>query len=153
MSKSKYVKCRYSHCKHEQRELLKEDAERSGNCYYHKDCYEEVKAIAECIDLYDKHFDTDPIWAQVRRTMNEILYKRGYDPLYLLFAMKYAVAHNQKINHPAGLFYLVKDQKIKQAWEVEKQRKHVKNVVVDNKETDFEYVQEKKKGFADIIGG
>ena len=37
--KENIVKCRYSHCKHDTKEIPKDEAYKNGNAYYHKDCY------------------------------------------------------------------------------------------------------------------
>ena len=151
--KSEYVKCRYSHCKHEERELPRAEAVCCGNAYYHSDCYSEVNNIKECIDIYVNHFEAEPIFEHLKRVINKIIYEKGYDSDYLLYAMKYAASHRIPIRHPPGLYYLMKNDEIKSLWEKDKLSRKRKTVVVENKDTSFSYVPKKEKGFASIIGG
>lgn len=41
------VTCRYKNCKHESKQLPKDEAFCNGNAYYHKDCWEEKLRIVE----------------------------------------------------------------------------------------------------------
>ena len=153
MGKSKYVSCRYSHCKHDDKKLLREEAEHSGNAYYHKDCYEEIVTLRQCIDTYVNHFEKDPIFTQLRSVINDIVYNKGYDPFFLLFALEYASAHNIPLRHIPGLYYIVKNDEIKKAWDARQKYVNRKNVVVENKDAEYIHIPNKTKGFADIIGG
>ena len=153
MSKTKTVKCRYSHCKHESKDMPREEAVCDGRMYYHKDCYEEKETIKKCIDIYAKAFDADPIWNNLRIVINNIVYNKGNDAEYLLYALKYAARNKMTIRYPAGLYYLIKNKDIKESWEKEKKIADRGNVVVETTNTEFTYVPKKSKGFADIIGG
>ena len=151
--KSAYVKCKYSHCKHENREVLREESVSSGNLYYHKDCYQEKETMKKCIDIYVKYFEDKPIFTQLRNVIDDIVYKKGYDAEYLLFALKYGALHRKPIKHPPGIYYLIKDDSIAKEWNKEKLMANKEHVVVNNKDTEYVHVPKKQVGFADIIGG
>lgn len=153
MSKPKMVKCRYSHCKHESKDVLKDEAVSDGKSYYHKDCYIEKETLKECIDVYVKNFESDPIFTQLRSVINDIVYNKGNEADFLLFALKYSASHKIPLRHIPGLYYIIKDNNIIKAWEKEKSLAARDKVVVSNTNTEYNYVQRKTKGFADILGG
>ena len=154
MSQTKKVRCRYGKCLHEERELPAEDAIRIGNAYYHRDCYKLKEDIKMIIEYYANHIEKNPIYGQLNGIVNKLIFEQDISTDYLLFALKYSVTHNGiKIKHPPGLYYLVKDDDIKSAWDYQQVLKQKKSVVVNNKDTTFNYSGKKKKGFADIIGG
>ena len=128
MAKSEYVKCRYSHCKHDGKPIRREDAAKSGSSYYHKDCLIEKNLICDIMDYYVENFDKTPIMSLLRKTINTIVYNKNYDAEYLMFCLRYAKLNNIPINHPAGLHYLVKNYKIINAWESHLRDKAAKEV-------------------------
>lgn len=155
----KTVKCRYAHCKHESRELNKEDAVLSGkSTYYHKDCYEEMSNIKEAIDVYFKGVDEHPNFTVLQRTIRNLVYKKGFSSDFVLFAMKYAVQRGW-LKHEAGLNYIVKDDEVKRAYEKQEQSKLRKEYeekteqnTEANKGQDFVYKPRHKKTITDLIG-
>ena len=97
------VKCRYAHCKHQNRELLKEDAVLSGKAsYYHADCFEESENIKKIIDVYCRLVDKHPVFTQLRRTIQDLIQKNDIDSAYLLFATEYA-SRRGWLKHIPGL--------------------------------------------------
>lgn len=151
------VKCRYSNCKHESRELQKEDAVLSGRTtYYHKDCYEEMSLIKEIIDVYCNKVESDPVFTHLSKTVKDLVVNKGVDPHYLLFALNYA-ADNNFIHHIPGLRYIAKDEEIwkeyqkritKQYIESEKQKQ---KQYIENKNRTFTYVNPKQKSVANLF--
>ena len=149
-------KCRYKHCKHEGTPV-DETGVRVGNAYYHKDCFEEKENINRIIDFYVNNFDPEPIFTSLRKTINNIVYGKKKDPLFVLFALRYAKSNNIKINHPGGIYYVLKNENMLEAW-----KKHTTPVV---RQEDFKPVEDnglekvegynnfgKRNGFSRILG-
>ena len=155
MAKTKNVKCKYTHCKHPDVELPKEEMIRVGNWYYHPDCYKEKETIQKIIDIYQKYFEENPIFTQLRSVINDIIYKKKVDSQFFLFAIIYAVNHHKVINHPPGLYYLVKNEEILAEWnrrQYSQLKKEVKKEVVeDSTAPTFTYKPKKQKTIADIL--
>ena len=150
------VKCRWSHCKHDSKELKREDAVLSGkNAYYHADCFKEKETIQKILTTYQERVDAFPVWAQLRSIVNKIVFKQECDPEYLLFAMNYVLDNGGKLNTPMGLYYIIKDYKAKEAWERKRKQKQQQiDFVVeeDIKPTgEFNY-STRVSGFGKILG-
>lgn len=129
MAKQKeFVKCRYAHCKHESAMIKRDEAVKSGNAFYHQDCYEEKQALHEIERYYIDNFELQPIVAQLRKTINNIIFTKHCDPEFLLFAMRYAKINHVPVKHPAGLYYLIKDDKIVEEWDHYQARKALKEI-------------------------
>ena len=149
-------KCRYSHCKHEGTPV-DETGVRIGSVYYHKDCYEEKEAVVAIIDFYVNNFDPDPIFTVLRKTINNIVYGKKTDPAFVLFALRYAKSNNIGIYNPAGIYYVLKNRNMLDAW-----KKHTAPVI---KQEDFKTIEDnglvkidgyssfgKRGGFTKILG-
>jgi len=155
MKKTDTVKCRYSSCLHESKELNKEDAVKVGNQYYHKDCYKTKEQIKEIIDLFVKNINPNPVYAQLQAVIKQIVFARGIGSEYLLFGLKYYISHKIPLSYPQGLYYIIQNKEVKEEFEKQK-AKAIKPIEINIEETNgnyFEYKPAKQKGFADIIGG
>lgn len=155
MKKSNTVKCRYSSCLHDTKELDKEEAVKVGSQYYHKDCYETKEQIKEIIDLFVKNVNPNPVYAQLQAVIKQIVFTRGIGSEYLLFGLKYYIKNKIPLSYPQGLYYVVQNKDVKNEYEKSK-AKAIKSIEVNIEETNgnyFEYKPKKQKGFADIIGG
>ena len=153
-------KCRYSHCKHETPEIRDGEGILVGKgTYYHEDCYEEMTAIKNIIDVYVKRVDPHPIMALLRRIVNEIVYNQKVNAKYLLFALNYSVDHGWRISRPQGLYYVAKNNDAKRQWEknlVSKQKREIMAGITDADESveednTFEYQVQKAVGFGDVL--
>lgn len=129
-------KCGYKHCLHGG-EVDKNEAVKDGTRYYHIDCLKEKNDIQAVFDLYVERVDATPIFTQLRSTINEIVYKRGCKPEFLLFALKYYLDMGKNLNYPAGLYYVVKNEEVKKAWE-----KKQSNAVFAELEKQMKYEEE-----------
>ena len=84
------MKCRWSHCKHGG-EVDKSEAVQVGSAYYHKDCYTEKKSIEDISAVYTERVDPNPIIPAIRKVINDLVFNKGYDAEYLLYAVKYCL--------------------------------------------------------------
>ena len=162
MGKPETCKCRYSHCLHDDRTLLKSEAVRVGNQYYHKDCYEEIKTIREIVDYFAKECNPDVVLPALRKAINNIVHpkdKPGISPERLLFQVKHFCTHGHMIRHPGGLYYAIQDRASYEAYEEYKAKQRVGNYDFNTVEEDLDLSQSRKvrikkqKSFEDILGG
>lgn len=161
--KTDYCKCRFANCLHgEDRELLKSEAVKVGNVYYHKDCYEAKNCIQELIEYFSEKINPDVVFPQLMRTINSIVFpkdKEGISPERLLFQVKYHFEHGHKIQYPGGLYYAVQDRDAYNAYVEQRAKKKIQSY-------DFSVIEEdpidqqvkkvnipKQKGFEDILRG
>lgn len=150
------VKCRWTHCRHDSRELSKQDAILIGrNSYYHKDCYHEKETIEQVLTLYKEKIDPNPIWNYLRGVVNNLIFKNGNSADYVLFSLQYAVNHRFNIRNPAGLYYIAKNSEIEDAWKRRKATSSIKKtefiVEDDLSKVDGYSNSGKGKGFGAII--
>lgn len=103
-------KCKYTHCRHESREIPDDEAVTpNGTTYYHADCYKEKESIDNIIKLWADCVDQSPIYAQLRNVVNKIVFNNGIPADQLLFCLKWCIEHRWKLRHPSGLYYVAKD--------------------------------------------
>lgn len=88
-----------------------------GKMYYHKDCFEQNQCIKKIEQYYISNFDKYPIMQVLRKVINTLVIDRGEDPEYILFALKYAKQNNLKLKHPPGIYYLLKNTQVEEAWD------------------------------------
>ena len=116
--------CRYLHCKHKDQMIMPGDPYvLEGKMYYHKDCFEQNRCIKRIEQYYIDNFDKYPIMQVLRKVINTLVIDRGEDPEYILFALKYAKQNNLKLKHPPGIYYLLKNTQVEEAWSRYKENK------------------------------
>ena len=151
-------KCAYSHCKHKQDPVHvgSDDCVEENGKYYHPDCLREKNDIAEIIDFWYKEIDKDVVFNQLRRVIDQLVYNRGVDAGFILYAIKKKAKY---LNYPAGIFYAIGDKRLKADWKIVREAEKLKAVKKASEkatkiEPAFQYVEkEKPKWGADIFGG
>lgn len=154
--KSNTVICRFKHCKHESKEIPREEAVKVGTLFYHADCAKIKDNIALTIELFEKHINPNPVFVQLRAVINRIIFERNVDSDFLVFALKYYIEHKIPLRYPQGLYYVVQNQEAKAEFD-KKTAENYKNIKIDisepKEEVVFEFKPKKQKGFGDILGG
>lgn len=150
------MKCAWVHCQHGG-EVDKKDAVKNGTRYYHPDCLRGKIAINDIIKLYHERIDDHPIENFLRRTVNELVFKNGYDAEFLLFALRYCLDHGWNLHSPNGLYYVAKDKISKKEWDKRKEEEnHTVTQVTIEGETNYDVNPiintNKPTGFASILG-
>lgn len=155
----KHMVCGYSHCKHENKEVSKEDGIKVGNRYWHKDCYEESTTIREVIDIFKNKCNPQVVVPALRNVINNIVYKQGTDVKLLLFGIKYYVNHRIPLNYPGGLYYVLQNKDVQNEWKkvLSKQMKmefHLDENMIKEEpiNTNFKYKDTNKSKFSGILG-
>ena len=149
--------CGYSHCKHGGIVDTQSDEyiEDNGK-FYHMDCYSEKRAFSEIIDFWYREIDEDVVFNQLQRVLQELIYKRGMEAEYVLYAIKKKA---QFLNYPSGIYYAVGDKRLKANWRIIREAERLKLVKEASKKTAkmepmFKQKEEKKSNWTtDIFGG
>lgn len=145
---------------HETLDVPAEEAVKVGkSSYYHQDCLEEKNTIDEIIALFLDKVNNGAPMSQLRRTINDIVYKKGTDAKFLLFGLKYFVTY-KRLNYPGGLYYVIQDKDVIREWDKYKMAMFKRSTAqAFNIEETNEVIQEvpsyKKRntGFSSILGG
>lgn len=150
----KMVKCRYKYCKHESKELTKDDAVGVGNAYYHADCYKEKKDKEEIVRLFLDYINPNTPVGFLRKVINKIIHEKEVPSEYLLFGLKYYIDHKIKLNYPAGLYYVIANKDVEFEYKRlnSRKEKHVFQITDDTDEV-FTYVKPKKKTINNFMEG
>lgn len=148
------VTCRFKNCIYDDKKLDKSEAIKVGNNYYHKECNEIKENIRLVVDLFTKHINSNVIYSVLMRVINEIVFTKKIDSKFLLFGLKYYIQNKIPLNYPQGLYYVIQNKDVKNTYNkylVRQQIKENKVIVIENKETDFDFKPAKTKGFGDIL--
>ena len=92
---------------------------------------------------------------QLRRVIDQLVYQRGMDASYILFAIKKKAKF---LNYPSGIYYAVGDKRLKADWRILHEAEILKEVrAKSNKsakmEPAFQYAEAKKTQWgSDIFG-
>ena len=144
--------CKYSHWLHNNREIEKKKAVRVGNAYYHSDCLKTKEDIKEIVDLFKTHINPNPVYAQLQSVIKNIVFVKGVQSDFLLFGLRYYIEHKIPLNYPQGLYYVIQNKDVANAYNKTKTKEIKKSVeITEQTETQFKFVPTKNKGFADII--
>ncbi len=160
------AKCCCNTCKHPDIdiELSKEDTyvlienDDGIKQVYHEDCYREQEAIKEIKDLWHRYKDLEETeYGELERIIRMMI-GRGYDAEYILFVTQNKIRF---LNHPPGMWYAIRDYKLKQAFEQSKKKKDdakqsTEPIKIEPQKIEhptFQATKQKKYGFADIFGG
>lgn len=159
MAKSSEHKCNYKGCTRPEDTILTGEGTVIGRHYYHTDCARKMECIKEVRTFYTENVSDTVVMSYLNKVINGIVYDKHVDPEFLLFALKFAVSHNQKIKAPAGLYYIIDNSRIKEAYSKEQQKTTTKKVSVSI-DDNFDFSTEpvvvatpKRRSFADILKG
>lgn len=109
-------KCKYKYCKHNGI-VLKDEAVKEGNAYYHSDCLKEKNEKKQIIDIFYKYINKTEVGAQLTRTVNTIVSTNRATSEFLLYALCYVIHHKIPLNHVAGLYYIINNNEIKTSYQ------------------------------------
>ena len=151
------VKCKYSKCKHESKDIEKTEAVKSGSAYYHTDCLKDKENRKEIVELFTKHINSNVVFSQLQTVIRTIIDDRGNNSDFLLFGLKYYIEHKIPLNYPQGLYYVIQNKEMIAEYKKMKSKEIIakENFVINDNigEVEFSYKPTKVKGFADILGG
>jgi len=148
------IKCRYSHCKHIDHQVSKEDAIKDGG-YYHKDCYLEKSLKQEIEAYYIENLPQTAIQL-LRKVISTLLYTNNYEAGYVLFIIKKIHVNSLVLNNPFGVAYYCNEGRNIKEWkkiQTNIEFKSIKNEIVqpnDENKVKFTYKPNDKK-WTDLI--
>jgi len=170
----KMVNCRYPKCRnlHETTELKKDDAVKGGskNSYYHPDCWHTMQTVNKIRDTFVKEINPLLTGKQIGALVsmvNNMIFSKGINVDFIYFALQYFIKNKPgKLQHPAGIHYIVQDSDVVKAWDNEQTRKIREEIREQQKtmtandefkldppeENSFKFVPQKARSFADILG-
>lgn len=160
MGKSKTVKCRWTHCRHESKDIPREDAVLGDNgCYYHKDCLEEKEKIKKIVDFWGENIDPLVNYSQLRGIINNLIYKKNIEPDYIFYTVRLGCKEGW-LHYPQGLYRSLDNFKRHDDWrrsvEAQKIPEEVEIKADDpyakKSTTGFNYGANKKRGFSQMLG-
>lgn len=153
---AKTVKCSYSHCPHNH-VISSDDYVTQNGKYYHRECRKELDTINEIKKVWYEQVDNDSkVFPHLTRTLNDIIYNKNISAEFVLFALKDKAKY---IKHPGGLYYLIKDDRLKRKWEQLVSMKIVsseefKRIEIKGaEEPEFTSNGRRDASFGDIFGG
>lgn len=145
MAKSNKVICRYNQCRHESRQLDKEDAVVVGKMYFHKDCFKERKDKSDIVKLWLDNINPNTPVAQIRSVVNNIVNKKEIPSGQLLFGLQYYIDHKIRLNYPGGLYYVIANKDVEEEYKKQRNKGRKPNFSVVEDIQGFTYYQPKKK--------
>ena len=152
MKKKTTVICKYSGCQHDNKEIDRDSAVKSGNAYYHPDCFQTKEDIKKIIDLFQKHINPNPIYSTLQSVIKNIVFTKGMGSEFLLFGLEYYISHNIPLNYPQGLYYVVQNKQVLDAYNKSKIKNMNKKIEIkEESDSEFTHIPIRNKSFADIL--
>ena len=146
-------KCRYKNCPYGGT-VSNDVAVKDGKSYYHPDCLKEKNNKNQIIDIFYKYINKAEVGAQLRKTVDNIVDTKKSTSEFLLYALCYVIHHKMSLNHPAGLYYIINNDEIKQAYkhyqDSQVQKMDTENIETE-KEVSFEIKNTKNKGWESLL--
>lgn len=151
--------CSWSHCKYDDKTLNPILAAKYGNKYYHQECLQEKLNIERIKDLYGTEIDTNVVYAFLCRILKNIIFNKGNDSEFVLFAVEFAIKTHRPMTSPASLYYLVTDRAVLAAYKQHKEAetsKEIKeiaqqNIEIKDNEPSFTFTDVKQKTLEDLF--
>lgn len=154
----KLVKCRYSHCQCDKRELTKDEAIKQGNTYYHPQCHKEMQNINSIRNIFMKQINPNASISQLNSVINNIIFKKHISSEYLLNGLQFYISKKIPLNYPQGLYYVIQNKDFKSEWDKkqsslfkEQINQKINNIENINGEYLFGYVPKKQKTIIDVL--
>ncbi len=110
--------CGYNHCLHKGEKVTEQDSIMVGKRRLHIDCAEVRDHIEIIKNLYFNYVESAN-YVEVVGVINNIIFKKGVNPRYMIFALKHIISKNVVIKSPYFLHYLPKNKIIIKLWEKE----------------------------------
>jgi hypothetical protein len=149
MVKKENYKCGYSKCSFGG-EVNVNEMVKHTNKNYHQSCLKEMLDKNEIRNLFYENINKTEPYANFTRILNRIVHELKIGSDFLLFALQYAIQNKYPLKHAAGLYYLINDDKAKDAFMKKNNREKIikmKSEIVETeskKEISFSLNQEKQ---------
>ena len=148
------VKCRYSRCLHENKELPKSEAVNVNNAYYHKDCLRTKDDIEKIAKTFVEKVNKGVVYSQLYGTIYNIVFNKKISSELLLFGLNYYIEHHIPLHYPGGLFYVVENKDVNREFlKYKTKEKVIDNSILEDSAYIFHYKPTHKKTVADLLRG
>ena len=165
------VKCRFSRCLHDSRDVSKDVAVKDGKQYFHPDCYELKKNAQEIQDYFCKYINTHTTktdQTNVLKVCYELVIEQGMEPEYIKYCLWYFKTYKPgSLRYPFGIRKVCQSDDMRQLWEQYKHMRLVHEMAEAQEEynkthDDFEFslpeippykATGNKSRFSSVIGG
>lgn len=145
-------KCAYQFCKHSGKDKEKIILIEKDGKLYHEDCLHEQEVIKKIIDYFYRYINRDVNFPVLQSVLGNIVRKGNYPADKLLFGMRYYVNNKIPIHYPQGLYYVIKNSKVDQAYnEYTAHKASPKVNIQENSDGRFTYNPSKQIGFGSIL--
>lgn len=150
---SKEYKCASKNCRHKDSPVDVDDCIKTNSAYWHKDCYKQKENLKMIIKLFSGYVNcSKKIYADLQRVCRDIVLNKGIDSELLLFGLKYYINHKITLNYPAGLYYIIQNKDVIEAYHRNKlKEQNVTFEITTESSPNFTHKPAKTKGFADIL--
>ena len=146
------VKCRYTNCLCDSKDVDKEDAVQVGKQYFHKECYKTKTEIQEIVKLFSEKINKNVIYSQLNSVIKNIVFTKKLGSEFLLYGLKYYINHKIPLNYPQGLYYVIQNKDVIKTYNDLTVKEMKKSFYIEeDKDNGFKYIPNKSKGFGDII--
>jgi len=167
MPDQKQVTCSYGKCQHSSKKMnVNADNvyyDKNSKRYYHKDCWKIKQDIILIQNIWREKVSKSVVNTALNRVLNKLIFENDCDPEFIIFALEDAIKR-KAINYPAGLYYLVDDKRLIQAWNKKVATEKMKKLGTDfslstedkreaNMGSTFKANREKPSWFNSILGG
>lgn len=115
MGEKLYV-CGYKHCLHEGEKVPESEAITIGKKRYHKDCIKLSETIKLIKDTYLERIDSETNPVQLLSVINTMIFKKGINADYILFALEDMCNKKVKFKAPYTMYYFEKNLVLKNRW-------------------------------------
>lgn len=144
--------CRYRNCLHENRVLGQDEGVMCGNLYYHTDCLKTKEEIKEIIVLFTERINPNPIYAQLQRVIDNIVFNKGIGSEFLLFGLRYYIDNKIPLNYPQGLYYVIQNKNMSESYNKRKSTMMKSKIEIrEEKKSTFVHIPIKHNDVSDIF--
>lgn len=102
--------------------------------------------------MFKEHINPNPVYAQLQSVIKNIIFIKGIQSDFLLFGLRYYIEHKIPLNYPQGLYYVIQNKDVANAYNKSKIKDVKKSVeITEQTEVQFKHIPTKNSGFADIL--
>lgn len=150
------VRCVAKYCLHDKRELSTNKAVGDGTSYYHPDCFKLQENTRKICKLWGEKISSAYVKKDLINVINNIVINKKVSSDKLLYGVKYFIRNGLGLRYPAGLYYVVQNREVDEAYKSYQQSKVLKMKVYippddDPLKAPYTYKPAKEKGIGDIF--
>ena len=88
----------------------------------------------------------------MQSVIKNIVFTKKLGSSFLLYGLKYYIAHKIPLNYPQGLYYVIQNKDVINGYAKEKTKNIKQSVeITEETESNFTYIPTKTNSFADIL--